>query len=151
MGDYRPISVLPAPSKVIECLFYNQLVYYLECNHLLDSRQHGFRKDHSTATAILELVQYMYEKLDIGDTIHCVFIDYSKAFDTLDHDILCTKLNNIGFDRQVVSWCRNYLSGRQQSVKIGDLKSPILPVSCSVPQGSIPGPLFFIIYMLMTS
>ena len=106
MGDYRPISVLPAPSKVIERLVYNQLVYYLECNGLLDNRQHGFRKDHSTATAILELVQYMFEKIDIGDTIHCVYIDYSKA---LNHDILCNKLGKIGFDRQVVSWCRNYL------------------------------------------
>ena len=104
MGDYRPISVLPAPSKVIERLVYNQLVYYLECNRLLDERQHGFRKGHSTITAILELVQCLYEWVDIGDTVHCVFVDYSQAFDTLNHEMLCKKLRNIGFDRQIVTF-----------------------------------------------
>ena len=147
MGDYRPISVLPAPSKIIERLVYNQLVYYLECNRLLDRRQHGFRKNHSTATAIIEVVQYLYERMDYGDTTHCVFIDYSKVFDTLNHEILCTKLGKLGFDWQIVCWCRNYLTDRHQSVKIGGKKSPCLPITCGVPQGSILGPLFFIIYV----
>ena len=147
MGDYRPISVLPAPSKVIERLVYNQLVYYLECNMLLDSRQHGFRKNHSTVSAILEVVQYLYERTDVGDTVHCAFIDYSKAFDTIDHEILCKKLYAIGFNRQIVCWCRNYLDSRCQSVKFGEQISPLLPISCGVPQGSILGPLFFIIYV----
>ena len=77
MGDYRPISVLPAPSKIIERLVYNRLVYYLECNMLLDRRQHGFRKNHSTVTAIIEVIQYFYDRTDVGDTVHCAFIDYS--------------------------------------------------------------------------
>ena len=147
MGDYRPISVLPAPSKVIERLVYNQLVYYLECNILLDKRQHGFRKNHSTVTAIIEVIQYLYERTDVGDTVHCAFVDYSKAFDTLDHEILCKKLGNIGFNRQIVCWCRNYLANRSQSVKLGEQRSPLLPISCGVPQGPILGPLFFIIYV----
>ena len=147
MGDYRPISVLPAPSKVIERIVYNQLVYYLESNCLLDVRQHGFRKDHSTVSAIMEVVQFMYERLDEGYTVHCAYIDYSKAFDTLNHDILCVKLCNLGFSRQIVAWCRNYLTDRYQSVKMDGKTSSRLPIKCGVPQGSILGPLFFIVYV----
>ena len=147
MGDYRPISVLPAASKVIERVVYNQLIYYLECNGLLDHRQHGFRKDHSTVSAIFELTQFLYGNLDQGNVSHCVFIDYSKAFDTINHDILCNKLVVLGFDRQIVSWCQNYLTNRTQCVKTGDYVSPRLDINCGVPQGSILGPLFFIIYV----
>ena len=83
VGDYRPISVLPGPSKVIERIVYNQLVYYLETNPLLDNRQHGFRKGFSTASAIMEVTDYIYESIDGGNYVHCAFIDYSKAFYTL--------------------------------------------------------------------
>ena len=141
MGDYRPISVLPCPSKVIECIVHNQLTYYLDTNCLLDVRQHGFRKGHSTVTAIMTLTQLMYESIDKGDTSHCAFIDYSKAFDTLDHEILCIKLTNLGFDNQIVEWCRNYLTNRCQNVKIDNEQSTRLPVTCGVPKGSISGPL----------
>ena len=147
LGDYRPISVLPAPSKIIERVVYNQLVYYLECRGLLDNRQHGFRNNHSTASAVMEVAQFLYEGMDMGNTTHCAFIDYSKAFDTINHELLCLKLQNLGFDRQVVGWCRNYLSERTQSVKNNSIISPMLPITCGVPQGSILGPLFFIIYV----
>ena len=146
-GDYRPVSVLPAPSKVIERLVYNQLIYYLEINCLLDGRQHGFRKGHSTATAVMEVVQFLYKSVDMGQYVHCAYVDYSKAFDTLDHAILCKKLTRLGFDMQIVEWCRNYLTGRNQCVKIANEVSSRLPITCGVPQGSILGPLFFIIYV----
>ena len=77
--DYRPISVLPAPSKLIKRAVHNQIVYHLESYGLLDSRQHGFRKDHSTSTAIFTLVQYIYEKLDDRQYVGCIYVDYSKA------------------------------------------------------------------------
>ena len=129
MGDYRPVSVLPAPSKVMERLVYNQLVYYLETNCLLDGRQHGFRKGHSTASAVMEVTQFLYEKMDRAEYVHCAFIDYSKAFDTLNHDVLCKKLTRLGFDAQIVAWCRNYLSGRSQCVKIANSFSSKLPIT----------------------
>ena len=76
----------------------------------------------------------------------CVFIDYSKAFDTIDHDILCKKLEYYGFGDDIIAWCRHYLSHRKQLVKNGEHLSNLADISCGVPQGSILGPLFFIIY-----
>ena len=147
VGEYRPVSVLPCPSKVLERIVYNQLVYFSETNALLDKRQHGFRKGFSTASAIMEVTDFLYESIDNGCYVHCAFIDYSKAFDTLNHDILFVKLNNLGIGKGVLDWCKDYLSNRFQSVKLGNEKSPLLPITCGVPQGSILGPLYFIIYV----
>ena len=146
-SDFRPISVLSAPSKVLERAVYNQLVYFLETNSLLDNRQHGFRKDYSTSSAIFEITQHLYTNMDKGNITYCAFIDYSKAFDTLDHNILLDKLHNLGISKHVIAWCRSYLVGRFQSVKNGNDISSELPVTCGVPQGSILVPLFFIIYV----
>ena len=147
VSDYRPISGLPAPSKLIERAVYNQLVYHLETYGLLDNRQHGFRRDHSTATALFELIQFIYNMLDNKEYVCCIYIDYSKAFDTLDHDILCSKLGKYGLSSSVIAWCRGYLKDRKQCVKINDIVSGAADVTYGVPQGSILGPLLFIIYV----
>ena len=114
---------------------------------LLDKRQHGFRKDHSTCSAIFDLCQYLYDNLDNRRNISCVFIDYSKAFDTIDHNILCKKLALYGLSTGVISWCKDYLTNRQQCVKVEEYLSGYKNVNYGVPQGSILGPLFFIIYV----
>ena len=146
-NDYRPISVLNATSKILERAVYNQLVYHLETNGLLDDRQHGFRRGHSTLSAIYEVVQYLYNQADQGRITYCTFIDYSKAFDTLDHEILLKKLRLYNISDHVISWCRNYLVNRKQRVKNGNDISDEATVEYGVPQGSILGPLFFIIYV----
>ena len=147
MSDYRPISVLPTPSKIIERAVYNQLIYHFESHGLLDPRQHGFRRDHSTCSAIFELTQYLYNSMDSKLFVSCVFIDYSKAFDTIDHDILYNKLTYYGLDDGVLAWCKDYLHHRKQCVKIDHVRSGEETMKYGVPQGSILGPLFFIIYV----
>ena len=147
VSDYRPISGLPAPSKIIERAVYNQLIYHLESFGLLDNRQHGFRRDHSTVSALFELSQFIYDKVDNKEYVCCIYIDYSKAFDTLDHDILCKKLEKYGLCPAVISWCKNYLTDRKQTVKINEIVSEAANVSYGVPQGSILGPLLYIIYV----
>ena len=94
VSDFRAILCLPTPSKIIERAAYNQIVYHLETHGLLDNRQHGFRRNHSTSTAIFTLIQYIYKKLDTRKYVACIYVDYSKAFDTLDHKILCKKLES---------------------------------------------------------
>ena len=81
----------PRPSKIMERAIYNQIIYHLESYGLLDGRQHGFRKDHSTSSAVYTLTQYIYDSLDERKYVCCVYIDYSKAFDTLDHGMFYKK------------------------------------------------------------
>ena len=119
----------------------------MESHGILDNRQHGFRRNYSTSSAIFEVTQYLYENADLGKVIYCAFIDYSKAFDTLDHNILIGKLRNISASFQVQEWCRSYLVNRKQQVKNNSDLSDELTVYYGVPQGSILGPLFFIIYV----
>ena len=142
ISNYTPISVLPAPNRIIERVVYNQLIYHLNSYKLLDGRQHGFRRDHSTSSAIHTLVQDMYNSIDNRMPMLCVFIDYSKAFDTLDHDIFCKKLKYYGIGEKVISWCKVYLTHRKQIVKNGNFESDLADITCGVPQGSILGPLF---------
>ena len=117
-SDWRPVSVLPFPRKIIERIVNHQLVYHFECNNYLLPNQHGFRKGYNTSTAVFDYVQFLY---DIYDRIECsssIFIDYSRAFDTIDHGILCKKLQLYGLDGTSLDWFRNYLTDRQHKVRI---------------------------------
>ena len=89
VSDYRPVSVLPAPSKIIEPAVPNQLTYHLESYGLLDHCQHVFKRDHSIGTAVFELVRCIYDKIDNKEYVGCIYVHYSKEFDTLDHTIPC--------------------------------------------------------------
>ena len=147
VGNYRPISLLNSISKVLEKAVFNQLMEYFETNKLLYSSQYGYRKFHSTESACLELTDSIAHQLDEGNTPFCLFLDLSKAFDTLDHSILLNKLSHYGVPNANLKWFDNYLSNRKQYVEIDGVKSQVKNVSMGVPQGSILGPLLFIIYM----
>ena len=147
LDNYRPISLLPVLSKVFEKVVYNQVYEYFTLHKLFYKSQYGFRKGHSTELACLELLDRVFEQLDEGKLPIAIFIDLSKAFDTLDHEILLTKLQYYGIQDIALKWFSSYLSNRSQYVNIEDISSDKVHVSTGVPQGSILGPLLFIIYM----
>ena len=147
LNNFRPISILPCISKILEKCVFNQLYSYFENNKLFYKSQYGFRKSHSTESACLELVHKLTAQLENNETPFCIFIDLSKAFDTLDHSILLQKLKFYGLDEISINWFKSYLSERKQFVEIDGISSDIQTINTGVPQGSTLGPLLFIIYM----
>ena len=144
--NYRPISLLPLPGKILEKLMHYHLSAYLENNSLLTKEQHGFRKDHSTVHSIAQLTNYVHKKLDNRLPTVAVFIDFKKAFDCVQHPILLDKLGAMNLDETVTNWIKDYLTHRQQRVLANDTYSSFQNVTQGVPQGSVLGPLFYIIY-----
>ena len=147
INNYRPISVLPPISKIFEKVVFNQLYKYFEQNSLLIENQFGFRARKSTTHAILNLMQYLYQNLDTGNIIFSIFLDFRKAFDTVNHQILISKLESYGIRGQALDWFQSYLSNRKQYVNVNDTNSDLKQISCGVPQGSILGPLLFLIFI----
>ena len=145
--NFRPISLLPSISKIIEKCVFIQIYQYFEKNKLIFGSQYGYRKNHSTETACLELIDKLYKHLDNNQSPFCIFIDLSKAFDTINHQILLSKLKYYGLDDHAVSWFKSYLSDRKQFVEVDGVKSPTQSINTGVPQGSTLGPLLFVIYM----
>ena len=147
LDSSRPIFLLPSLSKIFERVIFNQIHAYFTAHNLYYSGQYGFREKHSTQLAALELVDRITRDLDIGNTPINIFIDLSKAFDTLDHNILLSKLHYYGITGSALQLLRSYLSNRKQFVQLGDVISLKTYILMGVPQGSILGPLLFIIYI----
>ena len=146
-GNYRPISILPTLSKVIEKHVAKQCVDYLEQFDLLHREQSGFRKFHSCHTALTKLTDNLYKEIDSGNLTGMVFIDFKKAFDLVNHNILLEKLKIYQFDKHTLNWFTSYLSDRSQKVQIGTNISESEIISAGVPQGLILGPLLFILFI----
>ena len=146
-SNYRPISILPAISKIIEKVIYGQIYFYFSQNKLFSDSQYGFRHEHSTEMAALELVDRINTVLDNNETSISIFFDLSKAFHTLNHSILLNKLKHYGITGLSLNLIQSYLSDRKQFVEFNSIKSNYEPISTGVPQGSILGPLLFIIYI----
>ena len=147
VNNYRPISILTFFSKIFEKVLYTCVTNFMDAHEIISKQQFGFRKGHSTQQAVISLVNNITHSLDSGNIIVGVFIDLKKAFDTVDHKILLKKLYNYGIRGNVHRWFSSYLSGRTQYVTINNNKSKTLEIQCGVPQGSILGPLLFIIYV----
>ena len=141
--NYRPISVLPVMSKIFENAMHTQLMEYFTFHNLLASQQYGFRPNRSTELAALELMDRNINFMNQGFCPVNIYLDLSKAFDTLNYDILLSKLKFYGLQNNALQLLKSYLSDRSQYVQIDNVKSNPHKVSCGIPQGSVLGPLLF--------
>ena len=147
VNNFRLISILPSFSKVFEKAIAHRLLQFLENNKLLSTYQFGFRKNSSTQSALLHFVSKVYSDLDKKLHVASAFLDISKAFDSLNHQILLTKLNNLGLRGPVLNIFKSYLTKRKQFVYCNNVCSNYKLIKHGVPQGSILGPILFLIYI----
>ena len=145
--NYRPVSLLCSLYKVLEKIMYTRVISFLDDNKILFEYQFGFRKSHSTYLALTVLMDKLIKSIENGDHVVGVYLDFSKAFDTVNHEILLTKLNHYGIRGQALNWFRSYLESRKQFVTYDNVQSKLKNIPCGVPQGSISGPLLFLIYI----
>lgn len=146
-SNYRPISVLPFFSKLLEKVMYQRLENYVTKMNILYPYQHGFRSGHSTYMSVLNVQDKITQAIDKNEYSIGIFLDLSKAFDTVDHSILIGKLEKYGIRGIPLSWFKDYLSNRKQQVKCNETLSSFKAINFGVPQGSILGPLLFLIYI----
>ena len=146
LDNYRPISIVPVFAKVFERIIYDQLYAFLMDN-LLSSYQSGFQSLHSTVTSLLEATDDWAYNIDQGNVNTVVFLDLKKAFDTVDHSILISKLAVYGIGGTSIEWFKSYLSERNQKCFLNGSLSNNCVLSCGIPQGTILGPLLFLLYI----
>ena len=147
-SNFRPISILPIPMKIFEKIVHDQVSTFIKENTFLNDRQSGFRKLFSTTTAVLDVSENILEQLDKNNFVGAVLIDLKKAFDTVDHKILLKKLWCYGFQNQSFDWFESYLTDRQQLTLVNNIMSDLLHEDVyGVPQGSVLGPLLFLLYI----
>ena len=144
--NYRPISVLPIVSKIFEKCVYRQLIDYFETNKLLSNFQFGFRSRRSTEIAATLFTDKIRTAMDEGKYTGAIYVDLSKAFDTISHSLLLKTLSENGVSGNSLHWLTDYLFSRSQQVSYLGTISASQPIYCGVPQGSILGPLLFIVY-----
>ena len=146
MNNYRPISLLSIFDKTMENIMHERLYKFLELNNILYNKQFGFRKNNSTIDALIKITDKIRESVDKGKYGCGIFIDLRKAFDTVNHNILLLKMEHYGVRGPSLQWFRSYLSERKH-VYINGECSELKQISCGVPQGSVLGPLLFLIYI----
>ena len=147
ISNYRPVSVLPIFSKILERIMYNRLINFINKNEILYKYQFGFRSNHSANMALITLVDKIMSALDNGNIVIGLFLDLKKAFDTVNHRILIDKLFHHGIRGVALNWIIDYLDQRKQYVNFQNILSKEMVIKCGVPQGSILGPLLFLIYV----
>lgn len=147
VNNYRPIALLSVFNKILEKLMFSRLMSFINQSNLLYNKQFGFRQNHSTLHAILSTTDKVQKAIDDRNFSCGLFLDLSKAFDTVDQSILLQKLHHYGIRGIAHNWFKSYLDNRQQFVSIGNVNSDTKQVLMEVPQGSVLGPLLFLLYI----
>ena len=140
------MSILPVVSKILEKAIHIQIIDYMESNKLINPNHHGFRGGHSTTTGLIQMYDSWIEALNNGQYSAACFLDLSAAFDVVDHNLLLEKLKLYGFSGSTIEWMSSYLLNRSQAVYVDGFLSNNLSMNSGVPQGSILGPLMYIIF-----
>ena len=146
-SNYRPVSLTAIICKLMESIIRNHIVKYMKQNKLFSERQYGFISGRSTSLQLLTVLEEWTKALDMGYSVDCIYMDYKKAFDTVPHRRLLGKLNSYGFTEQLQGWMTSFLTGRVQKVSINNNDSKWKQVESGIPQGSVLGPILFVIYI----
>ena len=146
VSNLRPISLLPLPSKLIEKIVHNRIYNFCNDNKLIDNKQGGFRPGHSTISTTAFYINDLYNAMNNNQATITVYIDAMKAFDTVNQDILLNFFKYYGIKGECAKWVENYLYNRKQCTIANDIQSDYESITCGVPQGSVCGPLLFLLY-----
>ena len=147
INNFRPISLLPLPGKLIEKIVHNRITAYLNANEILNPQQNGFRSNHSTIDTVAKLTDDIALNINNGKCTLATFIDFRKAFEPVNHKILLNKANSLGIRNNTSNWLNSYLDKRKQVVFANGVTSKEGTITCGVPQGSTLGPLLFLVYI----
>ena len=147
ISSYRPVCSLSLFSKIFERIIYDRMVNFIDKNNIFSKYQFGFRKNMNTETALINFVDFVYKGLTAKENVGAIFMDLSRAFDVMDHDILQLKLNHYGFRGNFLSLLMSFIRERKYFVNINGMNSETRTVNIGVPQGSTLGPLLFLLYV----